>query len=74
RDNSMIYVSTLILIALFEIFSVMIYAILGLIDFNLFHFLFYRMLPTLFLNAILLLLIRLVMKVYKNKRHPIDMK
>ncbi|MEM5614287.1 rod shape-determining protein MreD [Staphylococcus pseudintermedius] len=46
---------TLIGIVFLEVFVVMLYLVVGLVDFNLIQFIVFRILPTLLLNAILLI-------------------
>ncbi|MCS4485640.1 rod shape-determining protein MreD [Staphylococcus americanisciuri] len=55
RDHVMVYWMILCGIVFLELFVVGVYSILGLIEFQFMSFLMFRLLPTLFLNALLLI-------------------
>lgn len=50
---TIVLLSTLVL----EIYVAVIYSVLGLVQFNLFEFVIFRMIPTLILNLILLIIL-----------------
>ncbi|EPU6154004.1 rod shape-determining protein MreD [Staphylococcus pseudintermedius] len=74
RDHVMVYVMTLIGIVFLEVFVVMLYLVVGLVDFNLIQFIVFRILPTLLLNAILLIFLYFAANYFLNPKRSIDTK
>ncbi|ADX76414.1 hypothetical protein GSP_10520 [Staphylococcus pseudintermedius] len=65
---------TLIGIVFLEVFVVMLYLVVGLVDFNLIQFIVFRILPTLLLNAILLIFLYFAANYFLNPKRSIDTK
>lgn len=57
RDHSMLFTIVLLSTLVLEIYVAIIYSALGLVQFNLFEFVIFRMLPTFILNFILLIIL-----------------
>ena len=75
RDHTMIFLGVWIFTIIFEIYQVIIYGLLGLIRFNLGEFILFRMLPTAFINLLLLIIIfSLIRKIVKKLDLSIDRK
>lgn len=75
RDHTMIFVGVWGFTILFEIYQAMIYGLLGLIKFNIWDFLLFRLLPTAFVNLLLLIIVfGLIKKIIKKLDLPIDRK
>ncbi|WP_412520999.1 rod shape-determining protein MreD [Staphylococcus simulans] len=75
RDQTMIFVGVWGFTILFEIYQAMIYGLLGLIKFNIWDFLLFRLLPTAFVNLLLLIIVfGLIKKIIKKLDLPIDRK
>ncbi|MCY1564688.1 rod shape-determining protein MreD [Staphylococcus pettenkoferi] len=73
RDKSMLFILVLLSTLGFEIFSAIIYGVLGLIDFNIVSFIFFRIIPTLILNLILLIILFPILhKFFKKIQRKID--
>lgn len=73
RDQFLIFIVALLCTLLFEIYEVIIYGILGLIDFNLWQFILLRLIPTLLINFILLSIIfPILLKYFKKIKLKID--
>lgn len=52
----------------------MLYLVVGLVDFNLIQFIVFRILPTLLLNAILLIFLYFAANYFLNPKRSIDTK
>lgn len=74
RDHMMVYVMTLIGVIFLEVFVVLIYLIVGLVEFNFLQFILFRILPTLLLNAILLIFLYFAANYFLNHSRSIDTK
>src|SRR5699024_415543 len=53
RDHTMVFIGVWLFTIIFEIYQALIYGLLGLIKFNLWDFLLFRLLPTAFVNLLL---------------------
>ncbi|MEB6059730.1 rod shape-determining protein MreD [Staphylococcus pseudoxylosus] len=75
RDDTMLFFVVLLSTILLEIYVAIIYSILGLIAFNLFDFVLYRLIPTLVLNFILLIIFYpIITKFFRKVQLKIDSK
>ena len=75
RDHTMVFIGVWLFTIIFEIYQALIYGLLGLIKFNLWDFLLFRLLPTAFVNLLLLLIVfSLIKKLIKKLDLPIDRK
>lgn len=75
RDKLMLFLATWASVLVLEIYVAIIYAILGLIHFNLVDFILFRILPTLVLNFLLLLIVfPLITKFLRKVQIKIDSK
>lgn len=75
RDHTMTFLGVWLFTILFEIYQAIIYGLLGLIRFNLWDFLLFRLLPTAFVNLLLLIIVfGLIKKIIKKLDLPIDRK
>lgn len=75
RDHTMVFLGVWLFTILFEIYQAIIYGLLGLIRFNLWDFLLFRLLPTAFVNLLLLIIVfGLIKKIIKKLDLPIDRK
>lgn len=75
RDHTMVFIGVWLFTIIFEIYQALIYGLLGLIKFNLWDFLLFRLLPTAFVNLLLLLIVfSLIKKLIKKSDLPIDRK
>ncbi|RIN75693.1 rod shape-determining protein MreD [Staphylococcus simulans] len=75
RDHTMVFLGVWLFTILFEIYQAIIYGLLGLIKFNLWDFLLFRLLPTAFVNLLLLIIVfGLIKKIIKKLDLPIDRK
>lgn len=75
RDYTMVFLGVWLFTILFEIYQAIIYGLLGLIKFNLWDFLLFRLLPTAFVNLLLLIIVfGLIKKIIKKLDLPIDRK
>ncbi|RIP34140.1 rod shape-determining protein MreD [Staphylococcus gallinarum] len=75
RDKLMQFLATWVSVLVLEIYVAIIYAILGLIHFNLVDFILFRILPTLVLNFLLLLIVfPLITKFLRKVQIKIDSK
>ena len=73
RDHSMLFTIVLLSTLVLEIYVAVIYSVLGLVQFNLFEFVIFRMIPTLILNLILLIILYpLITKFLKKIQLKID--
>ena len=73
RDHSMLFTIVLLSTLVLEIYVAVIYSVLGLVQFNLFEFVIFRMIPTLILNLILLIVLYpLITKFLKKIQLKID--
>lgn len=67
RDHTMVFIGVWLFTIIFEIYQALIYGLLGLIKFNLWDFLLFRLLPTAFVNLLLLVIVfSLIKKLIKN--------
>src|SRR5699024_4860122 len=74
-DHSMLFTIVFLSTLLLEIYVAIIYSALGLVQFNLFEFVIFRMLPTFILNFILLIILYpLITKFLKKIQLKIDSK
>ncbi|ARJ49954.1 rod shape-determining protein MreD [Staphylococcus lutrae] len=74
RDHIMVYAMLILGVVLLEIFVVLIYLLLGLIDVSILHFIIFRILPTAVLNALLLVFLYFLGNKFINQTRPIDTK
>ncbi|MDW8798559.1 rod shape-determining protein MreD [Staphylococcus pseudoxylosus] len=75
RDDTMLFFVVLLSTIFLEIYVAIIYSILGLIAFNLFDFVLYRLIPTLVLNFILLIIFYpIITKFFRKVQLKIDSK
>ncbi|MDO5374584.1 MAG: rod shape-determining protein MreD [Staphylococcus rostri] len=74
RDHVMVYWMILLGIVFLEIFVVAVYSVLGLIDFQIIPFITLRLLPTLFLNALLLIVIYVILERKTKVKTSVDIK
>ncbi|WP_105979809.1 rod shape-determining protein MreD [Staphylococcus simulans] len=75
RDHTMVFIGVWLFTIIFEIYQALIYGLLGLIKFNLWEFLLFRLLPTAFVNLLLLVIVfSLIKKLIKKLDLPIDRK
>lgn len=75
RDDTMLFFVVLLSTIFLEIYVAIIYSILGLIAFNLFDFVLYRLIPTLVLNFILLIMFYpIITKFFRKVQLKIDSK
>lgn len=75
RDHTMVFIGVWLFTIIFEIYQALIYGLLGLIRFNLWDFLLFRLLPTAFVNLLLLVIVfSLIKKLIKKLYLPIDRK
>ncbi|MGV3041361.1 rod shape-determining protein MreD [Staphylococcus rostri] len=74
RDHVMVYWMILLGIIFLEIFVVAVYSVLGLIDFQIIPFITLRLLPTLFLNALLLIVIYVILERKTKVKTSVDIK
>ncbi|MDT4012396.1 rod shape-determining protein MreD [Staphylococcus simulans] len=75
RDHTMVFIGVWLFTIIFEIYQALIYGLLGLIKFNLLDFLLFRLLPTAFVNLLLLVIVfSLIKKLIKKLDLPIDRK
>ncbi|UXR44001.1 rod shape-determining protein MreD [Staphylococcus simulans] len=75
RDHTMVFIGVWLFTVIFEIYQALIYGLLGLIKFNLWDFLLFRLLPTAFVNLLLLVIVfSLIKKLIKKLDLPIDRK
>lgn len=75
RDHTMVFLGVWLFTILFEIYQAIIYGLLGLIKFNLWDFLLFRLLPTAFVNLLVLIIVfGLIKKIIKKLDLPIDRK
>ncbi|WP_105996505.1 rod shape-determining protein MreD [Staphylococcus simulans] len=75
RDHTMVFIGVWLFTIIFEIYQALIYGLLGLIRFNLWDFLLFRLLPTAFVNLLLLVIVfSLIKKLIKKLDLPIDRK
>lgn len=75
RDHTMVFIGVWLFTIIFEIYQALIYGLLGLIKFNLWDFLLFRLLPTAFVNLLLLVIVfSLIKKIIKKLDLPIDRK
>lgn len=75
RDDAMLFFVVLLSTIFLEIYVAIIYSILGLIAFNLFDFVLYRLIPTLVLNFILLIIFYpIITKFFRKVQLKIDSK
>ncbi|WP_105977988.1 rod shape-determining protein MreD [Staphylococcus simulans] len=75
RDHTMVFIGVWLFTIIFEIYQALIYGLLGLIKFNLWDFLLFRLLPTAFVNLLLLVIVfSLIKKLIKKLDLPIDRK
>lgn len=75
RDDTMLFFVVLLSTIFLEIYVAIIYSILGLIAFNLFDFMLYRLIPTLVLNFILLIIFYpIITKFFRKVQLKIDSK
>ena len=73
RDHTMLFTIVLLSTLVLEIYVAVIYSVLGLVQFNLFEFVIFRMIPTLILNLILLIILYpLITKFLKKIQLKID--
>lgn len=69
RDHTMVFIGVWLFTIIFEIYQALIYGLLGLIKFNLWDFLLFRLLPTAFVNLLLLVIVfSLIKKLIKKIR------
>ncbi|RIN66186.1 rod shape-determining protein MreD, partial [Staphylococcus simulans] len=74
-DHTMVFIGVWLFTIIFEIYQALIYGLLGLIRFNLWDFLLFRLLPTAFVNLLLLVIVfSLIKKLIKKLDLPIDRK
>ncbi|PTI41609.1 rod shape-determining protein MreD [Staphylococcus succinus] len=75
RDKTMLFIIILVSTVVLEIYVAIIYAILGLIQFDFFNFIIFRLVPTLILNFILLIIMfPVITKFLENVQMKIDSK
>ncbi|OFJ78860.1 rod shape-determining protein MreD [Staphylococcus sp. HMSC056G08] len=75
RDHTMVFIGVWLFTIIFEIYQALIYGLLGLIKFNILDFLLFRLLPTAFVNLLLLVIVfSLIKKLIKKLDLPIDRK
>ncbi|WP_340579111.1 rod shape-determining protein MreD, partial [Staphylococcus aureus] len=75
RDYTMLFFRVLLSTIFIEIYVAIIYSILGLIAFDLFDFVLYRLIPTLVLNFILLIIFYpIITKFFRKVQLKIDSK
>ncbi|WP_440858296.1 rod shape-determining protein MreD [Staphylococcus shinii] len=75
RDYTMLFLVVLLSTIFLEIYVAIIYSVLGLIAFNLFEFVLYRLIPTLGLNFILLIIFYpIIIKFFRKVQLKIDSK
>ncbi|VED60114.1 rod shape-determining protein MreD [Staphylococcus simulans] len=75
RDHTMVFIGVWLFTIIFEIYQALIYGLLGLIKFNLWDFLLFRLIPTAFVNLLLLVIVfSLIKKLIKKLDLPIDRK
>ena len=75
RDYTMLFFVVLLSTIFLEIYVAIIYSVLGLIAFNLFEFVLYRLIPTLGLNFILLIIFYpIIIKFFRKVQLKIDSK
>lgn len=75
RDHAMVFLGVWIFTVIFEIYTALIYGLLGLIQFNFIEFILFRLAPTALLNLILLvILFALTRKLIKKLTSAIDTK
>ncbi|UXV41389.1 rod shape-determining protein MreD [Staphylococcus simulans] len=75
RDHTMVFIGVWLFTIIFEIYQALIYGLLGLIKFNFWDFLLFRLLPTAFVNLLLLVIVfSLIKKLIKKLDLPIDRK
>ncbi|PTI99723.1 rod shape-determining protein MreD [Staphylococcus simulans] len=75
RDHTMVFIGVWLFTIIIEIYQALIYGLLGLIRFNLWDFLLFRLLPTAFVNLLLLVIVfSLIKKLIKKLDLPIDRK
>ncbi|WP_251520110.1 MULTISPECIES: rod shape-determining protein MreD [Staphylococcus] len=67
RDHGMIFIVVLFGTMVFEVYSGVIYSILGIVDMNVVNFILFRMIPTFILNFILLLILFPIIKKFTSK-------
>ncbi|MHD0397520.1 rod shape-determining protein MreD [Staphylococcus simulans] len=75
RDHAMVFLGVWLFTIIFEIYQAIIYGLLGLIKFNLWDFLLFRLLPTALVNLLLLIIVfGLIKKIIKKIDLAIDRK
>jgi len=75
RDHSMLFAIILLSTIVLEMYAAIIYSVLGLVHFNLFEFIVFRLVPTLILNFILLIILYpLIAKFLEKLQLKIDSK
>ncbi|UEX91016.1 rod shape-determining protein MreD [Staphylococcus ratti] len=74
RDHSMVFLIVLVSIIGLDILVALIYSMVGMMQFDLIQFLFFRMPTTLLLNAVLLIFIYLILDSRQKRKRTIDMK
>lgn len=69
KDHSMLFIIILASTLLLEVYVALIYGMLGFIQFDIIHFVVFRLLPTLIMNFVLLIMLYpLIIKFLKNKQ------
>ncbi|ORN97494.1 rod shape-determining protein MreD [Staphylococcus aureus] len=75
KDHSMLFIIILASTLLLEVYVALIYGMLGFIQFDIIHFVVFRLLPTLIMNFVLLIMLYpLIIKFLKKTNNDIDMK
>ncbi|QLK85978.1 rod shape-determining protein MreD [Staphylococcus sp. 17KM0847] len=74
RDHLMVYWMILGSLIFLELFVALIYTVFGLIEFHILSFFIFRVVPTLFLNALLLVFLYFLMKPRLKVKTTIDIK
>ena len=73
RDTGMVFWLMLIFALLYEVYTALIYGILGVIQFDIIHFVLFRLMPTFVLNLLLLVILQpLIFKYFKKVETKID--
>lgn len=75
RDHTMVFLGVWIFTVIFEIYTALIYGLLGLIQFNFMEFILFRLVPTALINLILLIILFVpTRKLIKKLTSAIDTK
>ncbi len=74
KDHSMLFIIILASTLLLEVYVALIYGMLGFIQFDIIHFVVFRLLPTLIMNFVLLIMLYPLIIKFLKTNNDIDMK